>query len=107
MTSWKEVLEEEWDKPYFQELQEFLNKEYKEYTIYPERSDIGNALRLTPYEKVRVVILGQDPYHGPGQAHGLSFSVQPGVAIPPSLRNMFKELSADLGCPIPTSGYLR
>ncbi len=106
MTSWKEVLEEEWDKPYFQELQEFLNKEYKEYTIYPERSDIGNALRLTPYEEVRVVILGQDPYHGLGQAHGLSFSVQPGVAIPPSLRNIFKELSDDLGCPMPTSGFL-
>jgi len=106
VNNWKDILQEELDKPYFQRLQAFLDQEYEEHTIYPERKDIGNAFRLTPYEEVKVVILGQDPYHGPGQAHGLSFSVQPGVKIPPSLRNMFKELATDIGCPIPTSGFL-
>ena len=106
MTSWKEILEEEREKPYFQELTAFLDKEYAEKTIYPAREDIGSALRATPFDEVKVVILGQDPYHGPGQAHGMSFSVKPGVKIPPSLRNMFKELADDLGCPTPTTGYL-
>lgn len=106
MTSWKQILEEERTKPYFQELTAFLDKEYEEQTIYPARADIGSALRATPFDEVKVVILGQDPYHGPGQAHGMSFSVKPGVKVPPSLRNMFKELANDLGCPVPTIGYL-
>ncbi len=106
MTSWKEVLGEEWEKSYFQELQSFLDKEYAEHTIFPPREEIGSAFLLTPYEEVKVVILGQDPYHGPGQAHGLSFSVKPGVKVPPSLRNMLKELEEDLGCPIPSNGHL-
>lgn len=106
MLSWEEILEEEREKAYFMKLKAFLDKEYAEHTIYPERTDIGNAFRSTPFDKVKVVILGQDPYHGEGQAHGMSFSVKPGVPIPPSLRNMFKELSDDIGCPTPTSGYL-
>jgi uracil-DNA glycosylase len=106
MTTWKEILDEERSKSYFLKLNDFLDKEYTEHTIYPARADIGSALRATPFNEVKVVILGQDPYHGPGQAHGMSFSVKPGVAIPPSLRNMFKELLEDIGCPLPTSGYL-
>ncbi|ALC86606.1 uracil-DNA glycosylase [Bacillus sp. FJAT-22090] len=106
MTTWKEILDEERSKSYFLKLNDFLDKEYTEHTIYPAREDIGSALRATPFNEVKVVILGQDPYHGPGQAHGMSFSVKPGVAIPPSLRNMFKELLEDIGCPLPTSGYL-
>lgn len=106
MTTWKEILDEERNKSYFLKLNDFLDKEYSEHTIYPARADIGSALRATPFNEVKVVILGQDPYHGPGQAHGMSFSVKPGVAIPPSLRNMFKELLEDIGCPLPTSGYL-
>lgn len=103
---WGELLEEEMKKPYYQELQEFLEKEYTEHTVYPAQEDVFNALRYTDYDSVIVVLLGQDPYHGPGQAHGLSFSVKPGVKIPPSLRNVFKELHADLGCSIPDHGYL-
>ncbi|WP_342567533.1 uracil-DNA glycosylase [Psychrobacillus sp. FSL K6-4046] len=106
MPNWKELLGAEWDKPYFKELQSFLDQEFAEHTIYPPREEVGSAFRSTPYDAVKVVILGQDPYHGPGQAHGLSFSVKPGVKIPPSLRNMFKELEDDLGCPIPSHGYL-
>ena len=106
MPNWKELLGAEWDKPYFKELQSFLDQKYAEHTIDPPREEVGSAFRLTPYDAVKVVILGQDPYHGPGQAHGLSFSVKPGVKIPPSLRNMFKELEDDLGCPIPSHGYL-
>ncbi len=106
MSNWKAVLADEMEKSYFKELQSFLDKEYKEQTIYPVRSDIGSAFRVTPFNEVKVVILGQDPYHGVGQAHGMSFSVKPGVKIPPSLRNMYKELAEDLGCSIPTSGYL-
>lgn len=106
MPNWKDVLGQEWEKPYFVDLQTFLDKQYAEHTIYPARTDIGSAFRLTPFEEVKVVILGQDPYHGEGQAHGLSFSVKPGVRVPPSLRNMFKELSDDIGCEIPPNGYL-
>lgn len=106
MPSWKEVLADEWEKPYFLELQSFLDKEYAEQTIYPKRKDIGNAFSATPFDEVKVVILGQDPYHGEGQAHGMSFSVNPGVRVPPSLRNMFKELADDIGCPVPSNGYL-
>lgn len=105
--SWASLLSEEFEKPYYQQLREFLNIEYDTETIYPDKEDVFNALRYTDYEDVKVVILGQDPYHGPGQAHGLSFSVQPGVALPPSLRNIFKELHADLGCLIPKNGYLK
>ncbi|MFJ7825603.1 uracil-DNA glycosylase [Psychrobacillus sp. NPDC096623] len=106
MTSWKAVLKEEMEKPYFKELQLFLDKEYATQTIFPARNKIGSAFQMTAYDDVKLVILGQDPYHGEGQAHGMSFSVKPGVRIPPSLRNMLKELENDLGCPLPASGYL-
>lgn len=104
---WKEVLDGEFEKDYYQQLRQFLYQEYKTQTIYPDKHDIFNALHHTAYADVRVVILGQDPYHGPGQAHGLCFSVQPGVKAPPSLVNIYKELKADLGCPIPQHGYLK
>ncbi|WP_318616934.1 uracil-DNA glycosylase [Sporosarcina sp. YIM B06819] len=103
---WDAVLQEEFAKPYYIKLCKFLEKEYVEQTIYPQMDDLWTAFKWTPFNEVKVVILGQDPYHGPGQAHGLSFSVQPGVKIPPSLRNMFKELSSDIGCEIPESGTL-
>lgn len=106
-TGWAALLAEEFGKAYFLELREFLTEEYKIRTVYPEKDDIFNALKNTDYDDVKVVILGQDPYHGPGQAHGLSFSVKPGVSIPPSLRNIFKELNSDLGCRIPDHGYLK
>ncbi len=104
--SWDGILTGEFEKPYYLKLKEFLTHEYKTKVIYPDKYNIFNALKLTPYEEVKVVILGQDPYHGPGQAHGLSFSVQPGVKTPPSLQNMYKELRDDLGCFIPNNGYL-
>ena len=103
---WDAVLQEEFTKPYYMKLHEFLEKESAEQTIYPQMDDLWTAFQCTPFDEVKVVILGQDPYHGPGQAHGLSFSVQPGVKIPPSLRNMFKELSSDIGCAIPEGGTL-
>lgn len=106
MPSWKDVLREEQEKPYFKKLQLFLDEEYASQTIFPKRIEIDSAFKMTTYDNVKVVILGQDPYHGEGQAHGMSFSVKPGVRIPPSLRNMLKELEDDLGCPLPTSGYL-
>lgn len=104
--SWKALLQEEFDKPYFAELTEFVRAEYKSYRIYPPGSQIFNAFNLCPFDKVKVVIIGQDPYHGPGQAHGLCFSVNDGVPFPPSLRNIFKEINADTGAPIPQSGNL-
>ena len=103
---WDQILEEEMNKPYFEELIEFVKKEYKEKTIYPKQTEIFNAFRFTPYANVKVVILGQDPYHGIGQAHGLSFSVPEGIPKPPSLINIFKELHDDLGCAIPSTGCL-
>lgn len=103
---WGPLLEEEFHKPYYLALREFLKKEYAENTVYPSMRDIFNALKYTPFHNVKVVLLGQDPYHGPGQAHGLSFSVKPGVKIPPSLKNIFKELKDDLGCDIPNNGCL-
>lgn len=103
---WDEVLLEETEKPYFQELRYALAREYKLHTVYPPKELLFSALKLTPYHNTRVVILGQDPYHGPGQAHGLSFSVNPGVRTPPSLQNIYKELASDLGLPIPNHGYL-
>lgn len=103
---WQQILEKEFEKDYYLTLREFLKKEYQTQTIYPNINDIFSALNFTAYNHVKVVILGQDPYHGAGQAHGLSFSVLPGVKIPPSLRNMYKELQSDLGCYIPNNGYL-
>ena len=103
---WAEVLDEEFQKPYYRELREFLKHAYASERVFPPMEDIYNALRVTPYAATKVVILGQDPYHGPGQAHGLSFSVRPGVKPPPSLVNIFKELQADLGCPPPNHGCL-
>ncbi|MGG5315620.1 uracil-DNA glycosylase [Enterococcus sp. AZ072] len=104
--SWQDVLEEEFQKPYYLELREFLKEEYRSQKIHPDMFHIFEALELTPYESVKVVILGQDPYHGINQAHGLSFSVQPGVAIPPSLRNIYKEMQSDLGIPPVNHGNL-
>ena len=104
---WHSLLEGEFKKDYYIELRKFLIDEYKTKTIYPNMYDIFNALHYTKYEDVKVVILGQDPYHGPNQAHGLSFSVNPGVPAPPSLVNIFKELNDDLGCYIPNNGYLK
>lgn len=103
---WDDVLAGEFDKPYYQRLRRFLATEYRTHTIYPDMYSIFNALKLTSYSDVKVVILGQDPYHGPGQAHGLAFSVQRGVDIPPSLYNIFKELRDDCGCYIPNNGFL-
>jgi uracil-DNA glycosylase len=104
--SWMEALGDEFQKPYILELRQFLHKEQKEHTTYPTNKDIFTAFWTTPFDKVRVVILGQDPYHGPGQAHGLSFSVQKGVRIPPSLRNIYKELKTDLNITPPSHGNL-
>ncbi len=103
---WKEVLKDEFEKPYFPALKDFLIKERSQYTVYPPGPQIFAAFNQTPFEKVKVVILGQDPYHGPGQAHGLSFSVPRGIAPPPSLINIFKELKTDLDIPFPGHGNL-
>lgn len=103
---WAELLAEEFQKPYYLALREFLIQEYRTATVYPKMHDLFNALHYTAYSETKVCILGQDPYHGPGQAHGLCFSVQPGVPAPPSLQNIFKELHDDLGCPIPDHGCL-
>lgn len=104
--SWEKVLQTEFDKPYFKDLTDFVRSEYATATIYPPASLIFNAFNLCPFSKVKVVIIGQDPYHGPGQAHGLCFSVNDGVQFPPSLQNIFKEIKSDLDIPIPTSGNL-
>jgi len=104
--SWLPVLGAEQEKPYYQELYRFVGQERRKYTIYPPGPDVFNALRYTPHDDVRVMIIGQDPYHEPGQAHGLAFSVQPGVPPPPSLVNIYKELHADLGFRIPRHGCL-
>ena len=95
--SWKEHLQTEFDKPYFSTLTDFVRQEYSRATVYPPGRLIFNAFDLCPFDKVKVVIIGQDPYHEPGQAHGLCFSVQDGIQFPPSLRNIFKEISDDLG----------
>ena len=104
--SWKDHLQTEFDKPYFRTLTDFVRQEYGHATVYPPGKLIFNAFDLCPFDKVKVVIIGQDPYHEPGQAHGLCFSVQDGVQFPPSLRNIFKEISDDLGKPVPESGDL-
>ena len=103
---WDDVLGEEFDKEYYQQLRRFLDAEYKNKTIYPLPQFIYTALKLTPYKDTKVVILGQDPYHEPNQAHGLAFSVNKGVMVPPSLQNIYKELHDDLGCSIPNHGFL-
>ena len=104
--SWYNVLREEFEKEYFSKLKEFLIQEKKAYKIFPPGKDIFNAFNHTPFDKVKVVIIGQDPYHGDGQANGLCFSVNPGIKIPPSLKNIFKEIENDTGKPTPTSGDL-
>ena len=104
---WAPVLKEEYAKPYYKKLYEFIHQEYATREIYPPSGDIFNALHLTPLSKVKVVIIGQDPYHEPGQAHGLCFSVQKGVEIPPSLQNIYKEMHDDIGFDIPDHGCLK
>lgn len=104
--SWKSVLQTEFDKPYFKNLTDFVRAEYSMRTCYPPASKIFNAFNSCPFSDVRVVIIGQDPYHEPGQAHGLCFSVNDGVQFPPSLQNIFKEISTEFGTPIPNSGNL-
>jgi len=103
---WAKALEPEFQKDYYKKLFNFVGQEYSSTTVYPPGNDIFNAFHLTPLSDVKVVIIGQDPYHEPGQAHGLSFSVKPGVDIPPSLQNIYKELHDDCGCYIPNNGYL-
>lgn len=102
-----QALEEEFRKPYYKTLFEFVKEEYSKTAVYPPAEDIFNAMHLTPLSKVKVLILGQDPYHGDRQAHGLSFSVMPKTDIPPSLQNIYQELHDDLGCTIPNNGYLK
>jgi len=103
---WYEWLKEEWEKPYFKELSSFVHEEYEHKHIYPPKDKVFSAFETCDYHDIKVVILGQDPYHGPNQAHGMCFSVCPGVPIPPSLLNMYKELKEELGCYIPNNGYL-
>ncbi|WP_299582516.1 uracil-DNA glycosylase [uncultured Sunxiuqinia sp.] len=104
--SWKNVLADEFEKDYFEKLSSFVHEEYRSQSIYPPAKLIFNAFDQCPFDQLKVVILGQDPYHGPGQAHGLCFSVNDGIRFPPSLRNIFKELQQDVGKDIPTSGNL-
>lgn len=104
--SWQDILQPYFETDAYQQLRAFLKEEYQTQTIYPDMYHIYEALQQTPYEKVKVVIIGQDPYHGPNQAHGMSFSVQPQVAIPPSLQNIYKELESDLGIPPAAHGNL-
>ena len=103
---WTQILKDEFEKPYYILLREFLRAEYTKYTVYPKMENIFNALRYTSFADTKVVIIGQDPYHGEGQAHGLCFSVQKGIDPPPSLKNMFKELESDIGFKIPNHGEL-
>ena len=103
---WDNILADEWEKPYYKELREFLKSEYSTHRIFPNMHDIFNALKYTSFEDTKVVIIGQDPYHGEGQAHGLCFSVKEGVTPPPSLKNIFKELNSDVGREITKSGDL-
>lgn len=104
--SWDDILADEFKKDYYLKLREFLKYEYSHYNVYPNMYDIFNSLKYTPYENVKAVIIGQDPYHGPGQAHGLCFSVKAGVKPPPSLQNIFKEMQNDLGIAPPNNGEL-
>lgn len=104
--SWRKILSEQWDKPYFEELTDFVRQQYATTTVYPSASKIFAAFDACPFNQVKVVILGQDPYHGPGQANGLCFSVNPGVPYPPSLINIFKEVETDTGAKAPVNGDL-
>lgn len=104
--SWQDVLGEELDKPYFKELTAFVEEERERGPVYPPAEEVFAALDATPFDQVKVLVLGQDPYHGEGQGHGLCFSVRPGVRTPPSLRNIYKELRDELGHPVPDNGYL-
>ena len=104
--SWRPALAAEVKQPYFAELRRFLEEERRTQTVFPSEDEVFSQLELTPYDRVKVLILGQDPYHGPKQAHGLAFSVRPGVRPPPSLANVFKELHDDQGCPVRKHGYL-
>lgn len=106
MNHFKDIIEEEAKKEYYIKLHDFVDNEYRTKTIYPPRENIFFALKNTPYEYVKVVIIGQDPYHGEGEAHGMCFSVNPGIKIPPSLQNIYKEIRRDIGCKIPNNGYL-
>ena len=103
---WDDILKEEFQKEYYQKIREFLKQEYSHFQVYPDMHDIFNSLKYADYNNTKVVIIGQDPYHEEGQAHGLSFSVKPGIDIPPSLLNIYKELQDDVGCFIPNNGYL-
>jgi len=103
---WEDILSSEFEKPYYIKLKQFVAEQYSLSTVYPPKEEVMSAFYSVAYKDVKVVILGQDPYHGPGQAHGMSFSVKPGVPHPPSLRNIFKELESDMGCPSPKDGYL-
>ena len=103
---WRSIVGAETKKPYYQKLQAFVAEERAAHTVFPPIADVFNALKYTPYEEVKVFLLGQDPYHDEGQAHGLAFSVRPGIQPPPSLVNIFKELKSDVGCRIPNNGYL-
>lgn len=105
-SDWKDILKDEFEQEYFKNLEDFLRDEYSTHTVYPPQDEIFSAYNVTPYSKVKVVIIGQDPYHNPNQAHGMSFSVKPGVKCPPSLVNIYKELNAELNIPISKSGYL-
>lgn len=107
INDWIEAIGDEFHKPYYTNLSQFVKNEYSNHIIYPNPEDIFNAFHFTPLSKVKVVILGQDPYHNEGQAHGLCFSVKPEVEIPPSLVNIYKELQSDMGCYIPDNGYLK
>jgi uracil-DNA glycosylase len=104
--SWRPHLDPEVAQPYFARLRDFVERERREHEVYPPEGEVFSALKLTPFDRVKVLILGQDPYHGSGQAHGLAFSVRPGVTPPPSLRNVLREVRDDVGCAIPDNGYL-
>jgi uracil-DNA glycosylase len=104
--SWQAVLEEEFNKPYFKQLEAFVDGERQTHQVFPPEEDVFNAFKAAPFDKVKVLLLGQDPYHDDGQAHGMCFSVRPGVPLPPSLKNIYREMASDLGCPEPKSGFL-
>ncbi|HEY4386600.1 MAG TPA: uracil-DNA glycosylase [Ktedonobacteraceae bacterium] len=104
--SWQHLLIEEFEQPYFKKLEEFVDNERAQHTVFPPEKDVFNALNYTPYEQVKVLLLGQDPYHDDNQAHGLCFSVRPGIKLPPSLANMYKELNTDLSIPVSNNGCL-
>lgn len=106
VSSFRELLDREKEKEYFKELTQFVDNEYATKTVFPARENVMNSMKYTPLKNVKVVIVGQDPYHGVGEAHGLSFSVNPGIKVPPSLQNIYKELNRDLGLYIPNNGYL-